>query len=327
MCRQNLSGGDTFEGAIALLSEAADALGGAANYIDDLAQAAQQVSGFVYELEDISEQVREQLDALEFDPRELDDIEDRLDTINRLKKKYGRSITKILAYYDKARQELKEITLSEQTIQALKQSLGKATQAAEAAALKLSQARQQAAKTLTTAVKAQLRDLDMPAVEMSINFRSKALGENGADEAEFLLSVNPGEALKPLAKIASGGEMSRIMLGIKNVLSGKEEIGTLIFDEIDSGISGRAAQKVGAKLKSVAESRQVICVTHLAQVAAFGTHHMLIEKQVREGRTFTEIKALDVQDRAKELARIMNGEPITELALENARQLLNASLG
>ena len=154
----------------------------------------------------------------------------------------------------------------------------------------------------------------------------KRLGENGADEAEFLLSVNPGEALKPLSKIASGGEMSRIMLGIKNVLSGKEDIGTLIFDEIDTGISGRAAQKVGAKLQAVADSRQVICVTHLAQVAAFGAHHLLIEKQVSGGRTFTQIQTLDEAGRAKELARIMNGEPITELALENARQLLRISL-
>lgn len=324
-CRQNLSGADTSEGAIALLTEVSEALGDAGNYLDGLAQAAQIVSGFTYELEDIAHQVREQLDALEFDPRELDDIEDRLDTINRLKKKYGASIADILAYYEKAQQALDEIVLSEQTIGLLKQQLQQATNSAQAAAGVLTQARQKAATELIEAVKVQLRDLDMPAVEMSIAMQQKALGENGADEAEFLLSVNPGEALKPLSKIASGGELSRIMLGIKNVLSGKEDIGTLIFDEIDTGISGRAAQKVGAKLKAVAQNRQVICVTHLAQVAAFGNHHLLIEKQVDEGRTFTHIQPLDSMGRARELARIMNGEPITDLALENARQMLAAS--
>ncbi|HWP50358.1 MAG TPA: DNA repair protein RecN [Clostridia bacterium] len=324
-CRQNLSGAEEFQGAIALLSDTAEALGDAGKYIDSLHQAAQAISGFEYELEDVSSQLREQLDALEFDPQELDDIEERLDTISRLKKKYGGSITDILAYCDKAQQQLDEITLSEQTIQKLKQALEKAKQAAQSAANTLTQARRAAAEELIAAVKTELRDLDMPSVQMDIAMTQKRLGENGADEAEFLLSVNPGEALKPLSKIASGGEMSRIMLGIKNVLSGKEDIGTLIFDEIDTGISGRAAQKVGAKLQAVANSRQVICVTHLAQVAAFGAHHLLIEKQVSEGRTFTQIQALDEDGRAKELARIMNGEPITALALENARQLLQNS--
>ncbi len=321
-CRQNLSGAEEWQGAIALLSDTSEALGDAGKYIDGLSQAAQTVASFEYELEDISAQLRDQLDALEFDPRELDDIEERLDAISRLKKKYGGSIAEILAYCEKAQQQLDEITLSEQTVEQLKSEQKKAQKAAVAAADALTQARKAAADGLIAAVKAELRDLDMPAVQMDIAMTRKHLGENGADEAEFLLSVNPGEALKPLSKIASGGEMSRIMLGIKNVLSGKEDIGTLIFDEIDTGISGRAAQKVGAKLQAVAGSRQVICVTHLAQVAAFGAHHLLIEKQVNEGRTFTQIQALGEEGRAKELARIMNGEPITALALENARQLL-----
>ena len=325
-CRQNLSGGEEgWQGAVSLLSDTAEALTDAGKYIDGLSQTAQTVAGFEYELEDISARLRDELDALEFDPQELDDIEERLDAINRLKKKYGGSVAQILAYCDKAQQQLEEITLSEQTLAQLKEARQRARQAAEAAAKALTQARRAAADGLISAVKAELRDLDMPAVQMDIAMAKKRLGENGADEAEFLLSVNPGEALKPLSKIASGGEMSRIMLGIKNVLSGREDIGTLIFDEIDSGISGRAAQKVGAKLQAVAASRQVICVTHLAQVAAFGSHHLLIEKQVSEGRTFTQIQALDEAGRAKELARIMNGEPITELALENARQLLENS--
>ncbi len=325
-CRQNLSGGEDWQGAVALLSDAAEALTDAGKYIDGLSHAAQVIAGFEYELEDISAQLRDQLDALEFDPQELDDIEERLDTIGRLKKKYGGSVAEILAYCEKAQRQLDEITLSEQTIQKLKEAQQKAQKAAETAADALTRARRAAADGLISAVKTELRDLDMPAVQMDIAMTKKRLGENGADEAEFLLSVNPGEALKPLSKTASGGEMSRIMLGIKNVLSGKEDIGTLIFDEIDTGISGRAAQKVGAKLQAVSGSRQVICVTHLAQVAAFGAHHLLIEKQVSAGRTFTQIQSLDEAGRAKELARIMNGEPITELALENARQLLKSSL-
>ncbi len=324
-CRENLSGGEEGQGAVALLSDTAEALTDAGKYIDGLSQAAQAIASFEYELEDISTQLRDQLDALEFDPKELDDIEERLDAISRLKKKYGGSIAEILAYCDKAQRQLDEITLSEQTIDRLKAAREKARKAAEAAADALTQARRAAADGLIAAVKAQLQDLDMPAVQMDVAMTKRRLGENGADEAEFLLSVNPGEALKPLSKIASGGEMSRIMLGIKNVLSDREAICTLIFDEIDSGISGRAAQKVGAKLQAVAGSRQVICVTHLAQVAAFGAHHLLIEKQVSEGRTYTQIQSLDEAGRAKELARIMNGEPITELALQNARQLLQNS--
>lgn len=323
-CRQNLSGADDNQGIISLLSDTAEALSNAGNYLDDLSQVAQTVSGFQYELEDISQQLRDQLDSLEFDPRELDNIEERLDAISRLKKKYGENIAEILSFCEKCQQELDEIELSEHTIQKLQQELAKAKESANIFAKKLTRERYVAAADLIDSVKSELRDLDMPSVQMDIAMRKKGLSENGVDEAEFLLSVNPGEALKPLSKIASGGELSRIMLSIKNVLSDKEDIGTLIFDEIDTGISGRAAQKVGAKLKSAASSRQVICVTHLAQVASFGSNHLLIEKQVCEGRTFTEIKTLDENGRAKELARIMNGEPITDLALENAKQLLKS---
>lgn len=322
-CKTMLVGGDEQQGAVSLIMEAAHSLEEAAKYIGELSEAAQSASGFGYELEDISEQIRHQLDLLEFDPNELNDIEERLDLINRLKRKYGGSVAEIIAFGEKAREQLDEINFSEQRMEKLKAELDSARQAAEQLANKLTEARKAAAERFISEVKAQLRDLDMPAAEMDIEFRSRPLCENGADEAEFLLSVNPGEALKPLCKIASGGEMSRIMLGIKNVLSDREDISTLIFDEVDTGISGRAAQKVGAKLSQAAKSRQVICVTHLAQVAAFGSRHLLIEKQVREGRTFTEITPLDNEGRARELARIMNGEPITELALQNARELLN----
>ncbi len=321
-CRRCLLGDDGQEGAVSQLFSAAEDIEKAAEYIDGMDKTAQTVSGFGYELEDISQQIREQLDMLEFDPQELEDIEDRLDTINRLKKKYGESISEILSFANKAKQKLEEIELSDETARKLRDELYEAKQTSIQLAEELTQARKEAADRLIEEVKRELRELDMPAVMMDIDMRQRPLGESGADEAEFLLSVNPGEALKPLSKIASGGEMSRIMLGIKNVLSGREDIATLIFDEIDTGISGRAAQKVGFKLKSAAKNRQVICVTHLAQVAAFGEHHLLIEKNVVNGRTFTEITPLDEKGRAAEIARIMNGEPITELALQNARELI-----
>ena len=321
-CRRSLMGDDGQDGAISQLFSAAEDIENAAQYIVELDKTAQTVSGFGYELEDIAQQIRAQLDLLEYDPQELDDIEDRLDTINKLKKKYGSDIAEILRFAEKAKAKLEEIELSDETANKLKEELEKSKQYTVELAAELTEMRRQAAARLIEEVKRELRELDMPAVEMDIDMRSKPLGESGADEAEFLLSVNPGEALKPLSKIASGGEMSRIMLGIKNVLSGREDIATLIFDEIDTGISGRAAQKVGAKLRSAAKDRQVICVTHLAQVAAFGKNHLLIEKNVVKGRTFTEIKTLDEEGRAAEIARIMNGEPITELAMQNARELL-----
>ncbi len=321
-CKSRLDGDDEQQGAVSLIEQASEQLLQAAKYIENLSSAAKKAESFGYELEDISQQIREQLEMLEFDPNELNDIEERLDLISRLKKKYGGSIEEILAFCEEAEKQLDEISFSEQRIEKLKAELDLILRETEKKAEILTDLRKKAAEGFIKEVKAQLRDLDMPAAEMDIRFESCSLGENGADSAEFLLSVNPGEALKPLSKIASGGEMSRIMLGIKNVLTDKEDIATLIFDEVDTGISGRAAQKVGAKLNSAAKNRQVICVTHLAQVAAFGSHHLLIEKRVREGRTFTEIIPLDSDGRARELARIMNGEPITELALENARAML-----
>lgn len=321
-CKTQLDGTDEQQGAVSLIEQAAEQLSQASGYIEELSQAAKKAESFGYELEDISQQIREQLDMLDFDPNELNDIEERLDLISRLKKKYGGSIEEILTFCEEAQKQLDEIAFSEQRIEKLKAELKLILAKTEKKAEILTDSRKKAAESFIKEVKAQLRDLDMPSAEMDIRFESCSLCENGADEAEFLLSVNPGEALKPLSKIASGGEMSRIMLGIKNVLTDREDIATLIFDEVDTGISGRAAQKVGAKLNSAAKNRQVICVTHLAQVAAFGSHHLLIEKRVREGRTFTEIIPLDNEGRAKELARIMNGEPITELALENARELL-----
>lgn len=321
-CRENLSGGESVVGAIELLEGAAQQLGEAGRYIADLLPLAQTVSSFGYELQEAARQVNEALGGLEYDPREQDDIEERLEAIGRLKRKYGASIAEILAFCENARRELDEIELSAQTVARLTREQAEALAQANECARALTEARRSSAKRLIEAVSEQLADLDMPAVRMSIEMNRVLPNENGADEAQFLLSVNPGEALRPLAKIASGGELSRIMLAHKNVISGQDDIGTLIFDEIDAGVGGRAAQKVGAKLLSVARERQVICVTHLAQVAAFADRHLFIEKQVHDGRTFTHVEPLDEEGRARELARIMGGEPITPLALQSAAQLL-----
>ncbi len=321
-CYMLLSGGEETPGAVAALSDAADDLEAVGKYVPEFSQQAETVRGYQYELDDLAGSLRDQIEELQFDPRELDALEERLEWIGKLKKKYGATITEILSFAKQASQELDELESFEEDASVLTQQLEEAREIARKSAAALTEHRIRAAKELTRLVEQQLKELDMPYAKMEVSLTAKPLAEDGADVAEFLLSVNPGEALKPLAKIASGGEMSRIMLGIKGVLSGKEEIGTLIFDEIDAGISGRAASKVGAKLRAASRGRQIICVTHLAQVAAYGEHHLLIEKAVSDGRTFTEIKPLDETGRISELARIMNGEPITPLALENARELL-----
>ena len=315
-CHEILAGNEEHAGVISQLSEAASDLEAVKRYIEGFAQSAEAVRNYQYELDDLSERLREQLEEV------LDTLAPRLETIAKLKKKYGSSISEILAFGEEAAQQLADIEGFEQDASVLAAELAEAEDTAQKLSAALTDARRDAAERLTRAVEQELHELDMPHARMDVSFSAKSLSEDGGAAVEFLLSVNPGEALKPLSKIASGGEMSRIMLGIKGVLSGREEIGTLIFDEIDAGISGRAASKVGAKLRAAARGRQIICVTHLAQVAAYGEHHLLIEKEISGGRTFTEIKPLDEQGRIAELARIMNGEPITPLSLENARELL-----
>lgn len=324
-CRENLCGNDEVGGALALLDDTARGLEEAGRHMPDLSAMGQTVEGFRYELDDIAERLRGELEGLCYDPRELDDIEERLDTIGRLKRKYGDGVAAILHYCDRARAELEEMEYSDETRQRLLRERDAALADTERRAKALSMARADSARRLIEAVTAELTALDMPSVRLDISLAPKRMGETGADAVEFLLSVNPGETPRPLAKIASGGEMSRIMLAIKSVISGRDDIDTLIFDEVDAGVSGRAAQKVGAKLRAVSRERQVICVTHLAQVAAFADEHLLIEKMVLDGRTFTEVMPLDRGGRVRELARITSGEPVTELALRSAEELLKLS--
>jgi DNA repair protein RecN (Recombination protein N) len=324
-CREALSGGDESEGTVSILEETAQNLSQAAKVMGDLEPFAQSVESFAYELEDISQEIRARLDDLEFDPREQDEIEERIDVINRLKKKYGDSVEEILTYCDNAVQELSELESTGLSSEKLRKQCSEARAHAESTAASLTEKRKEAAARFSAAVRNELKDLDMPHVVFEVSITPTELSSSGADAVEFLLSVNPGEAPKALAKIASGGEMSRIMLAIKNVISAVDDLGTLIFDEVDTGISGRAAQKVGAKLLAASRGRQILCVTHLAQVAAFADHHLLIEKEVRGGHTFTEVHPLDRTARVRELARIMSGETITAAALESAEQLLDFS--
>jgi len=322
-----IQGAGEAEGIGTLIDALADSIALAADFIAPMEPMSQRISEMRYELEEYAQDIRNTLEDFEFDPRELDVIESRLDTIYKLRRKYGDSIGEILSYCDKARVELEAITTSEQRARELTVALESATATAESLAAALSEKRRKAAQGLVLQVEEELAFLDMPSVRLSIRHQAKPLSERGMDEIEFYIVTNVGESPKPLSKIASGGEMSRIMLAIKNVLAEKDDVATLIFDEVDTGVSGRAAQKIGRKLAQVARARQVVCVTHLAQVAAFADNHLLIRKEIEGDRTFTRITALGEEEIVAELARITNGDLITDAALQSAGELRASSRG
>ena len=316
--------GEELRGVLEALEEISTELDTAAKYLPDFTQYGDKLNDAYYMLEELGSTARDTLEEADFDPRQLDTIESRLDTIYRLKKKYGGSIAEILAYYDKISEEYNTLELSDEMVEKLRGELERAEQDLRQAAKALTARRMEAAGEFVKRVEAELAYLDMGGVRFSISRKEKAFGPNGADEMEFLICTNAGEEARPLAKIASGGELARIMLAIKNVLAEKDDIGTIIFDEVDTGVSGRAAQKIGQKLAEVARHRQVICVTHLAPVAACAAHHYRIYKTVEEGRTFTRVEELGHEDRVRELARIMVGDHITESALQSAGEMLAA---
>lgn len=316
--------GEELRGVLEALEEISTELDTAAKYLPDFTQYGDKLNDAYYMLEELGSTVRDTLEDADFDPRQLDTIESRLDTIYRLKKKYGGSIAEILAYYDKISEEYNTLELSDEMVEKLRGELERAEQDLRQAAKALTARRLETAGEFVKRVEAELAYLDMGGVRFSISRKEKAFGPNGADEMEFLICTNAGEEARPLAKIASGGELARIMLAIKNVLAEKDDIGTIIFDEVDTGVSGRAAQKIGQKLAEVARHRQVICVTHLAPVAACAAHHYRIYKTVEEGRTFTRVEELDHEERVRELARIMVGDHITESALQSAGEMLAA---
>lgn len=316
--------GEELRGVLEALEEISTELDTAAKYLPDFTQYGDKLNDAYYMLEELGSTARDTLEEADFDPCQLDAIESRLDTIYRLKKKYGGSIAEILAYYDKISEEYNTLELSDEMVEKLRVELERAEKDLRQAAKALTARRMEAAGEFVKRVEKELAYLDMGGVRFSISRKEKAFGPNGTDEMEFLICTNAGEEARPLAKIASGGELARIMLAIKNVLAEKDDIGTIIFDEVDTGVSGRAAQKIGQKLAEVAQHRQVICVTHLAPVAACAAHHYRIYKTVEEGRTFTRVEELDHEERVRELARIMVGDHITESALQSAEEMLAA---
>lgn len=317
-----LDGDEEISGAVSAVSEAARALEEAQNYLPELQKLADRLQSISYDLEDCSEEMRNYDADLEYDPSELDSIEERLDAIYRLGLKYGGSVENMLAYLEKSRAELEKIQLSDESAAKYREDYRKEKELAERLAREISEWRGKAAIEFSRKVREELRFLDMPNVTFEIRREAVPLNSLGCDRIEFYLSTNAGEPPKPISKIASGGELSRIMLAIKTVLAGGDAVGTLIFDEVDTGVSGSAAQKIGLKLREVSENRQVVCVTHLAQIAALADTQYLIEKHVRDNRTFTDVLELDLEGRKRELARIMGGAEITPLLLENAAEML-----
>ena len=316
--------GEEMRGALEALEEVSTELDTASKYLTEFGGYSEKLSDAYYMLEELGSRARDTLEDADFDPRQLDDIESRLDTIYKLKKKYGNSIAEILEYFERISEEYQSLELSDELTAHLQRELDEANLVLHTVAEALTACRLAAAAEFSERVEQELAYLDMAGVRFSITRREKPYGPTGADEMEFMICTNAGEEAKPLAKIASGGELARIMLAIKNVLAEKDGIGTIIFDEVDTGVSGRAAQKIGKKLAEVARHRQVICVTHLAPVAACAAHHYRIYKTVEDGRTFTRVEELTRPQRVQELARIMVGENITDSALKSAEEMLES---
>lgn len=318
-----LYGGDDTDGAASLLAQAERELARLSRYTDSFTALHEQVADLMYQVQDAAEAVRDARDGLSYSADELENIEARLDVIHRLRRKYGTTCSDILEYLEKAKQELDEIEFADDHLERLKKKLRKAEEAAWAAAEVLRKNRKLAGESLQQRILTELAQLDMPRVQFSCQFAEIPLSHNGADAVAFYMSANAGEALKPLSKVASGGELARIMLAMKNVLAEQDRVATLIFDEVDTGVSGRAAQKVAEKLRSVARAKQVLCVTHLPQLAALATTHLLIAKEERGGRTYTTVTPLDLEGRKRELARIIGGANITETTLKSAEEMLS----
>ena len=318
-----LDGDEESDGAAALLSQTHRALQKLQRFDDSVASLSQTVADLMYQVQDVAEQVRDRLYALSYSADELERIEERLDIIHRLRRKYGVTCADILAYMEKAKKELDEIEFADERMAQLQKKLVQAEKAAWEAALELRAARKQAAFGLTERILSELADLDMKKVQFSCEFTETELTAFGADAAAFYMSANLGEALKPLNKVASGGELARIMLALKNVLAEKDRVPTLIFDEVDTGVSGRAAQKVAQKLRAVSKNKQILCVTHLPQMAALADTHFLIAKGEKDGRTYTTVEPLDFEGRKRELARIIGGATITETTLQSAAEMMN----
>ena len=317
-----LSGSDDAAGAVDLLGEASNAVDAAAQLDPALTAAAGQLLDLYYNAKDVAADLIGRLDTYDTNDAELDEVEQRLDFLYRLKRKYGSTVEDVIAFGQKAREELDNIQNSQQrhdALQAEKLRLyAKAREKAEA----LTQTRLKAFEELNTRISGTLDFLNMPGVRMTLRHTRGPLASHGQDSIEFYISTNPGEAPKPLAKIASGGELSRITLAIKNAMADKDAVPTVIYEEIDSGVSGKAAGRIGEVLRQSAQGHQILCITHTAQIAALADCHLLIQKNVSNERTYTEIHPLDENGRVEALARLISGDHVTELSRANAREML-----
>ena len=317
-----LNGDDSGGGALSALHQAQDALG-AVRHLDDGFDALYQRLGEAYsEVYDIAATVEDKRGELDVSPGELDRVESRMDQLYRLKKKYGATVEDMLEYLHRCTEELAQIEDAGDTLARLEYELSGAEKAARQAANALSDARKASAERLTEQILSELRQLDMGKIRFAVDFAEKPLDGDGVDTVRFLMSANVGEELRPIHKIASGGELARIMLAMKNVLSEQDHVGTMVFDEVDTGVSGRAAQKVAEKMARISRRKQVLCVTHLPQLAAMADTHFSVEKGERNGRTYTEVRRLDREQRRQELARLTGGSHVSRTMLDGAEELL-----
>ena len=317
-----LNGDDSGGGALSALRQAQDALGGVRHLDDAFGQLYERLGEAYSEVYDIAATVEDKRGELDVSPGELDRVESRMDLLYRLKKKYGATVEDMLDYQARCEAELAQIEDAGDTLARLEQALSKAEKEARQAAQALSDARKAAADRLTSQILAELQQLDMGKIRFAVDFAEKPLDSDGMDTVRFLMSANVGEELRPIHKIASGGELARIMLAMKNVLSEQDHVGTMVFDEVDTGVSGRAAQKVAEKMARISRRKQVLCVTHLPQLAAMADTHFSVEKGERGGRTYTEVRRLDREQRRRELARLTGGSHVSQTMLDGAEELL-----
>ena len=317
-----LNGDDSGGGALSALRQAQDALGGVRHLDDAFGQLYERLGEAYSEVYDIAATVEDKRGELDVSPGELDRVESRMDLLYRLKKKYGATVEDMLDYQARCEAELAQIEDAGDTLARLEQALSKAEKGARQAAQALSDARKAAADQLTAQILTELQQLDMGKIRFAVDFAEKPLDSDGMDTVRFLMSANVGEELRPIHKIASGGELARIMLAMKNVLSEQDHVGTMVFDEVDTGVSGRAAQKVAEKMARISRRKQVLCVTHLPQLAAMADTHFSVEKGERGGRTYTEVRRLDREQRRRELARLTGGSHVSQTMLDGAEELL-----
>lgn len=325
-CYALLSGGDEAPGAVDLLGEASNAVDAAAQLDGELSAGAGQLLDLYYTAKDVAADLIGRLDAYDTNDAELDEIEQRIDLIYKLRRKYGDTVEDILAFGERARKELEMIQSSQERVEHLQKEQRRLYTLAREKAEALTQTRLKAFDELNKRISGTLDFLNMPGVRMTLRHSRGPLASHGQDSIEFYISTNPGEAPKPLAKIASGGELSRITLAIKNAMADKDAVPTVIYDEIDSGVSGKAASRIGEVLRQSAEGHQILCITHTAQIAALADCHLLIQKNITNERTYTEIHPLDENGRVEALARLISGDHVTELSLANAREMLGRNV-